>query len=171
LPGQWNEENRAESAHALGIGMVHALSISSKQGADTMRVAIIDNDKSLLRSLGIIMGRRGYMVDCFAGPDDFLAALDRGAAPDIVFVDLVMPGMTGIELLADANTRLPATCRKAIITGHAENLSEDDLAEADVQALFSKPLDLAALAAFLEHTGDEGSRTEETGGSNHDQNP
>jgi two-component system response regulator YcbB len=124
-----------------------------------MRIAIIDNDESLLRSLGIILGRRGYMVDCFAGSDEFLAALDDGLVADVVFVDLVMPELTGIELLAEAEAWLPATCRKAVITGHAENLSDDDLAKAGVDALFSKPVDLASLTKFLEHAAAEVSRT------------
>jgi DNA-binding NtrC family response regulator len=129
-----------------------------------MRIAIVDNDANLLRSLGIVLRRLGYDVQCFAGPDEFLAALDAGLGLDALLVDLVMPRMTGVELVATAAPRLPQRCRKAVISGHAENLAEDDLAQAGIEGLFPKPLDLDSLTAFLEHVWEKERPTEEMEG-------
>jgi DNA-binding NtrC family response regulator len=114
-----------------------------------MQIAVVDNDASLLRSLRIILKRQGYDVRCFTDPVEALRALGKSLTPDVLLVDLVMPEMTGLEFLAASSARLPRQCRKAIITGHAERLSEDDLASADVEALFPKPLDLASISSFL----------------------
>ena len=114
-----------------------------------MRITVLDNDPSLLRSLGIILTRQGHDVQCFADPRKALDALGLTVEPDAILVDLVMPQMTGLEFLAAASPRLPRHCRKAIVTGHAERLGERELAAAGVDALFPKPLDLAAIMAFL----------------------
>lgn len=117
-----------------------------------MRIAVLDNDTSLLRSLRIILTRQGHEVQCFADPRKALDALGTGVAPDAVLVDLVMPQMTGLEFLVAASPRLPRHCRKGLITGHAERLGERELAAAGADALFPKPLDLAAIRAFVEPT-------------------
>lgn len=114
-----------------------------------MRITVLDNDTSLLRSLRIILTRQGHEVQCFTDPLRALDALGMTAEPDALLVDLVMPQMTGLEFLAAASTRLPRHCRKAIITGHAERLGERELAAAGVDALFPKPLELALITAFL----------------------
>ena len=115
-----------------------------------MRITVLDNDKSLLQSLGIILRRQGHEVQCFTDPEDVLTNLATTVNPDVIFVDLVMPRMTGLEFLASASPRLPAHCRKAIITGHAEQLNDAELASAGVDALFPKPLDLADIRKFVE---------------------
>ncbi len=114
-----------------------------------MQVTVVDNDASLLRSLRIILKRQGHDVRCFADPGEALRALGTTLTPDVLLVDLVMPEMTGLEFLAASSLRLPQRCRKAIITGHAERLSQADLASVQVEALFPKPLDLPLITSFL----------------------
>ena len=125
-----------------------------------MRIAVLDNDRSLLESLRIILSRMGHHVDCFASPREALDHLEDGDDLDAILVDLVMPDMTGIEFLAQAGPRLGGRCRKAIITGHAEKLNRRDLAQAGIDALFAKPLDLAALSEFLVATPVRGTQRE-----------
>lgn len=124
-----------------------------------MLVFVVDNDTSILRSLGIILRRHGHEVLGFADPGRMLAALAQGQVPDVLLVDLVMPQMTGIELLAAASPQLPPHCRKAIITGHAEMLASAELAKSGVERLFAKPLDSTSLIGFLA----QGARRQEQG--------
>jgi len=115
-----------------------------------MNVAVVDNDESLLKSLGIILRRQGHDVRCFPGPHEAFEALATGWCPDVIFVDQVMPSVTGLEFLADAAPHLPPACRRAIITGHAEQLNAAELEEAGVDALFPKPLDLQRVREFAD---------------------
>ncbi len=114
-----------------------------------MKIAVVDNDESLLRSLRIILKRQGHEVRCFTDPGEALRVLEKSLTPDVLFVDLVMPEMTGLEFLEACSARLPRKCRKAIITGHAERLGENDLESEEVEALFPKPLDLSSISSFL----------------------
>ncbi len=114
-----------------------------------MRIAILDNDRSLLRSLRIILSRLGYDVRCFATPHEALRSLDGVDGPDAILVDFVMPQMTGVEFLLQAGGQLPGHCRRILITGHAEAVEQADLAKASIDALFAKPLDLNSIVSFL----------------------
>ncbi len=64
-----------------------------------LRLMIVDDEPSMLEWLSVLLSRKGFEVQCFTSP---LKALEHaaGRSPDIALVDLRMPGMDGIELLA-----------------------------------------------------------------------
>ena len=64
-----------------------------------MNVAVVDNDRALLRSLQILLEERGHRVRAFGSAEEAAALFAGGQAPDAVIVDYVMPGVAGEELL------------------------------------------------------------------------
>lgn len=68
------------------------------------RILIIDDDAAVRTAFAMILSARGYLVET---ADSGRAGLDAAArqAPDLVFLDLKMPGMDGVETLS----RLGAT--------------------------------------------------------------
>lgn len=73
-----------------------------------MRIAIIDDDRLVCDSLGIILGAVGDIEVVGRGCDGNEAVrLARETAPDIVLMDIQMPGRDGLsaarEILADAD--------------------------------------------------------------------
>ena len=67
-------------------------------GQRIARVLVIDDDPSLLRALTISLGARGYDV---AGARTGEEGLDKVAHwhPDLVLVDLGLPGIDGVEVI------------------------------------------------------------------------
>jgi len=63
-----------------------------------VKILIADDDPQMLRALRITLGARGYEVVTAA---DGRAALDAAieSHPDVVVLDLGMPGLTGIEVI------------------------------------------------------------------------
>lgn len=63
------------------------------------RVLVVDDEPQILRALGINLRARGYSVDLAA---DGEAALQLAAHdhPDVVVLDLGLPGMDGLEVIA-----------------------------------------------------------------------
>ncbi|HEV8266372.1 MAG TPA: sigma-54 dependent transcriptional regulator [Gemmatimonadales bacterium] len=83
-------------------------------------VLIVDDDLALLQALpqalrALMVGVTVETADCAAGALDRIAARDY----DAIVTDIKMPGMDGLELLAQIRARRPET-PTLIITGHGE---------------------------------------------------
>src|SRR3972149_11110933 len=112
----------------------------------TTRILVVDDDATLLRFLGEYLVREGFEV----------ISADRGAKavklfyqerPDIVVLDLMMPGMDGWEVCA----RLREMADTPIILLTAKASEADKLRgfRLGVDDYVTKPFSLAELAARL----------------------
>ena len=65
------------------------------------RVYLVDDDRFLLDLYAVKFRDAGHEVSVFGGGEDLLTALRKeGApAPDVILLDLIMPGMGGFEAL------------------------------------------------------------------------
>ncbi len=65
------------------------------------RVYLVDDDKFLLDLYAVKFKNAGHDVSVFGGGEDLLAALRKegAATPDVILLDIIMPGMTGFETL------------------------------------------------------------------------
>lgn len=66
------------------------------------RVLVVDDDEGLLNLMGLALRRRGYQVE--QASDGFAALRMLSSQPpfSVLLTDLMMPGMSGIELLHEA---------------------------------------------------------------------
>jgi len=62
-------------------------------------VLLVDDDKFLLDMYTLKFRESGCTVDAVADPLKALEMLQKGAKPDIILLDVVMPSMTGFEFL------------------------------------------------------------------------
>ncbi|NOY22622.1 MAG: response regulator [Acidobacteria bacterium] len=115
-----------------------------------MKVVIIDNEPTILRSLEILIRPKVDSVICFTNPDSALGYIkDYGHTVDILFADYFMPDMNGLELITRSVPFLKPETVKVIISGHIDlipHMSDKDL---PVDHLLSKPFDLDCLLSLL----------------------
>jgi FixJ family two-component response regulator len=82
------------------------------------RIAIIDDDQSILKSLLRMLSVAGFEVVAFSSAREFLAAVDTEGVSSAIS-DLRMPGMDGLELQQTLRPRLPHLSM-VFITGHGD---------------------------------------------------
>ena len=72
----------------------------------TSTILIIDDDEEIRYSLGRVLGSRQYHIT-EAGSGEAGIALAKKGAPDLVFLDIRMGGMSGIETLQHLRSAHP----------------------------------------------------------------
>jgi two-component system response regulator AtoC len=72
-------------------------------------VAIVDDDSSFCAYLGTFLSLRGYEARCYTRGDEFLASIDQKEQPDVVLLDVMMPGLDGMATLKALKASRPET--------------------------------------------------------------
>ena len=64
---------------------------------DPKRVLVVDDEPNIVTSITFLMERAGFAVDVARDGNQALAALNQ-AIPDVVLLDVMMPGLDGYEV-------------------------------------------------------------------------
>ncbi len=115
-----------------------------------MKILVVDDDAVTVNVVGVLLRYEGHEVDTCARGEEALERL--GAARyEVLLTDLVMSGMSGVELVQRAR-ELDGALRCAIISGHTDR----DAAEPGGTTWLSKPLDFDALLTTIDAWSREG---------------
>jgi two-component system nitrogen regulation response regulator NtrX len=102
------------------------------------RILVIDDEAEIRRSVRMILEYEGYdVLEASSGPEG--VALAERESPDLVFLDVKMPGMDGLEALQrlkTANDTLPVV----IISGHGTVSTAVEATKAGAFDFIEKPL-------------------------------
>ncbi|PYN24601.1 MAG: hypothetical protein DMD99_10615 [Candidatus Rokuibacteriota bacterium] len=109
------------------------------------RILLVDDNAVVRDMLVDLVGSLGYSADAAGGGAEALALFDQGQY-DVVLTDLLMPGMSGWEVLAALRQREP-WIPVIIITGTP--VIGDARAEQPGVAVLRKPVDVMALATMI----------------------
>lgn len=116
---------------------------------DTTKTILICEDEPALRELVRASLDSGYRF--IEASDGFVALkLAQEVTPDAVILDLMLPGLSGLEVLAAlrADDRLRHT-RVLVVTAWSE--SHEDIVAAGADDFLPKPFDPDVLKAKLDH--------------------
>ncbi|MEO8139700.1 MAG: response regulator, partial [Gemmatimonadota bacterium] len=114
------------------------------------RVLLVDDEDSLRRVMKDLLARDGFdVVEARTGVEA-LDQVDRHA-PDIIVLDLNLPGMDGYSVLSELRSR-PATRRIPVIvlTAKGDEDNEVRVFELGADDFLSKPFRARALSKRLE---------------------
>jgi DNA-binding NtrC family response regulator len=114
-------------------------------------VLLIDDDADVLRSLGGYFEQLGYEVSRELTGEDGLATYDR-LRPEVVVLDLRLPGMDGLEVLERMKERNAAVI---LLTGEADVATAVKAMQLGAENFLSKPVDMAHLVAATARVADK----------------
>ena len=105
-----------------------------------MKVLIVDDERAIRNSLGEILTDEGYEVDT---AEDGAVALQKVEKEkfDVIFCDIKMPGMDGIEVLGKL-TEMGIDAAVVMISGHADIDTAVECIKKGAFDFVQKPLDL-----------------------------
>ena len=113
------------------------------------RVLVVDDNRDAADTLAYILKLRGFDVATFYNGEDALAH-SRATPPDIAFIDLDMPGMTGFALARKLREATPGQdVHLVALTGMGRTSDMEDTRSAGFHAHLTKPAavdDIVALA-------------------------
>src|SRR5918994_579479 len=70
-------------------------------------IAVVDDDRGFSGYLRTFLALRGYEARSYTRGDEIVAAIRQGEPPDIVLLDVAMPGMDGIQTLKALKSARP----------------------------------------------------------------
>src|SRR5215471_16885068 len=70
-------------------------------------ILIVDDDLSVLRYTKALLEVEGYQVETAGSGDEALQRMQSGLAPNLIILDLLMPGMDGLETLETCKRMRP----------------------------------------------------------------
>jgi CheY-like chemotaxis protein len=113
--------------------------------AQDPKILLVDDNAVVRDMLVDLVGSLGYVADAASGGAEALALFDRNRY-DIVLTDLLMPGMSGWEVLAGVRQRNP---RMPVIIITGTPVVGDPRASQPGIAVLKKPVDVKALDATI----------------------
>ena len=113
----------------------------------TKTVLIVDDDQAIVRTLkealGLFRHQHAYKIETAGDGADALAALHRDQF-DLVLLDMYMPRMTGLELLAQMR-HLKLQTPVIMLTGNDDTRTAADALASGIFAYIPKPFELQHL--------------------------
>src|SRR5439155_13222247 len=148
-------EDQISMSAVAGAGSESANSITDDRRP--AMIAVVDDDSGFAGYLRTFVALRGYEARSYTRGDEIVAAIRQGEPPDIVLLDVAMPGMDGLQTLKALKAARPelqvimlsgreqaATIVEAVRLGAADYVVKPD----DPEGLGEIALDSAIKQAF-----------------------
>jgi len=112
------------------------------------RIYVVDDDPKIGELFAKVLGRDGYATKGFTSAEPLLAAVDDGKAPDLVLTDLMMPDVSGMELI-EALRQRGLTIPVIVMTAHSSVQTAVDAMRLGAFHYLQKPVNLEEMRALL----------------------
>ncbi len=111
-------------------------------------VLVIEDEKILSESICVYLGRSGYTTVRASSGEDGLTLLQE-TSPDVAIVDLRLPGMDGLNVLARVREQSPTT-EVVMMTAHGSVASAVEAMKRGAFDYLNKPVDLEELRVVVD---------------------
>ena len=124
------------------------------QEKEYIRVLIADDEVEFVETLGTRMKLRGFEVSTVNSGSEAIRAIEKDV-PDVLVLDLKMPDLNGLEVLAKVKGDFP-DLEVIILTGHGSFEAGKEGMEQGAFDYIMKPVDLNQLIDKIEEAHRKG---------------
>jgi signal transduction histidine kinase/CheY-like chemotaxis protein len=139
---------------ASGPAPHRAMSTEGVTPGGTEVVLLVEDDNSVRATAALVLESYGYRVLSAAGPEEALAIARRVSPIDLALTDVVMPGMSGVEL-AGHLTKLHPGMPVLFMSGYAQAAVEQHGLVDVARRLVAKPFTAHELAMHVRQALDD----------------
>jgi len=124
------------------------------------KVLLVDDEAAFIEALGQRLDRRGLKVTTALSGSEALQKLDEDTRLDVVILDVIMPGMDGVQTLKAIKAAHPLV-EVIMLTGHATVETAIEGMKLGALDYLMKPCDLEILMAKVREAKNKKSAQEE----------
>ena len=111
------------------------------------KILVVDDDTGILESFDVLLGEEHEMVSAQSGYEALQKL--REAPYQLVFLDIKMPGMNGIEVLRWIRSQ-PVAPRVVIVTALPNEECEEEARLLGIDAYVRKPFDVGEIQRIVD---------------------
>ena len=117
-------------------------------------VLLVEDEPNILEAISFILARDGWRVTTLSSGEAVLAEI-RAGRPDVVVLDLMLPGRSGFEILQDLRAD-PVLCTLPVLmlTAKSQARDRDMAARFGATRFMTKPFANADILAALRDLAD-----------------
>ncbi len=112
-------------------------------------ILVVDDDQSIASAFERFLDHEGHTCTIVSNAEDAIRRVGE-QDPDLVIMDLRMPGVDGLQALHELRTRYPGV-HVVIMTAYGTSQTSIDAIRAGAFEYLTKPLDLDQLRDVIEH--------------------
>lgn len=105
------------------------------------RILIVEDSPDNMKLFRTILGLKGHEVTGLSGGEGVLDAIEQGS-PDLVLMDIQLPGKDGFALLQEIRESPLAAVRVIALTAHAMTGDRERAMDAGFDGYITKPIDI-----------------------------
>jgi len=114
------------------------------------RILIVDDEVDIRRSLAGILGDEGFGTTAAADGEEAIQAIGSGDPPDLVLLDIAMPGRDGVEILVEIAGRWPGL-PVVMMSGHGTIETAVRTTKHGAYDFIEKPLSIDKVLLTIQH--------------------
>jgi len=118
---------------------------------ESKKILVVDDEKAICEILEEFLSLFGHSVTSANSGADAIEVVHR-ARPDVVFLDIRMPGMSGLDVLKEIKA-LDSSVRVIMISAFGDEETEAMARELGADGYIQKPVDLPGLLVLLKDEG------------------
>ncbi len=105
------------------------------------RILIVEDSPDNMKLFRTILGLKGHEVTGLSGGEGLLEAIEEGS-PDLVLMDIQLPGKDGFALLQEIRKSSLLAVRVIALTAHAMTGDRERAMDAGFDGYITKPIDI-----------------------------
>ena len=107
------------------------------------KILVVDDEPTICSMMTVFLKQIGYQVETVNSGEDAIALFDE-SPPDMVLLDISMPGMRGIDVLQCMKSR-KADCGVIMLSAYGDDQTIQEALDMGAYCYIQKPMELMDL--------------------------